>query len=132
MDSAQLYTIVVSITNISRLILQYSHSRYRSRCVEQCDAMQAALLEDIEQSNSQLLATVTHHLDTVVCRFWAWETSTDWWDRIVMQLWHDEQNFQMHKATFQELCDELSPALKHSNTKMRAALTVEKQVAKAL
>ncbi|CAM5127478.1 unnamed protein product [Eretmochelys imbricata] len=31
-----------------------------------------------------------------------------------------------------ELCDFLSPALRRKNTKMRAALTVEKQVAKAL
>ncbi|CAM4607227.1 unnamed protein product [Lepidochelys kempii] len=38
----------------------------------------------------------------------------------------------MRKGTFMELCDLLSPALKHKNTKMRAALTVEKQVAIAL
>ncbi|CAM4540845.1 unnamed protein product [Lepidochelys kempii] len=38
----------------------------------------------------------------------------------------------MHKGTFMELCDLLSPALRHKNTKMRAALTVEKQVAIAL
>ncbi|CAM5109571.1 unnamed protein product [Natator depressus] len=69
------------------------------------------------------------------CRFWAWETSTDWWDRIVLQVWGDSQwlrNFRMRRATFMELCDLLSPALKHKDTKMRAALTVEKQVAIAL
>ncbi|CAM4619372.1 unnamed protein product [Lepidochelys olivacea] len=38
----------------------------------------------------------------------------------------------MRQATFMELCDLLSPALKCQNTKMRAALTVEKQVAIAL
>ncbi|CAM5079468.1 unnamed protein product [Natator depressus] len=38
----------------------------------------------------------------------------------------------MHKGTFMELCDLLSPALKHQNTKIRAALTVHKQVAIAL
>ncbi|CAM4645550.1 unnamed protein product [Caretta caretta] len=71
----------------------------------------------------------------VECRFWAWETSTDWCDRIVLQVWDDSQrlqNFRMRKDTFMELCDLLSPALKHMNTKMRAALTVEKQVAIAL
>ncbi|EMP35032.1 hypothetical protein UY3_07808 [Chelonia mydas] len=49
---------------------------------------------------------------------------------MVMQLWDDEQllqNFRTRKTTFQKLCEELSPALKRSNTKMRAALTVEKQ-----
>ncbi|CAM5091023.1 unnamed protein product [Eretmochelys imbricata] len=71
----------------------------------------------------------------VECRFWARETSTDWWDLIVLQIWDDSQclrNFRMRKGTFMELCDLLSPALKRMNTKMRAALTVEKQVAIAL
>ncbi|CAM4613933.1 unnamed protein product [Caretta caretta] len=38
----------------------------------------------------------------------------------------------MRRATFMEICDLLSPALKCKDTKMRAALTVEKQVAIAL
>lgn len=38
----------------------------------------------------------------------------------------------MHKATFLEVCVELAPALWLSNTKIRAALTVEKQVAIAV
>ncbi|CAM4428060.1 unnamed protein product [Caretta caretta] len=38
----------------------------------------------------------------------------------------------MRKGTFMELCDLLSSALKRMNTKMRAALTVEKRVAIAL
>ncbi|CAM5089244.1 unnamed protein product [Natator depressus] len=68
-------------------------------------------------------------------QFWARETSTDWWDRIVLRVWDDSQwlqNFHMHKGTFMELCDLLSSALKCKNTKMRAALTVEKQVVIAL
>ncbi|CAM4614111.1 unnamed protein product [Lepidochelys olivacea] len=68
-------------------------------------------------------------------RLWAWETGTDWWNHIVLQVWDDSQwlqNFRMRKGTFMELCDLLSPALRHKNTKMRAALTVEKQVAIAL
>nr|XP_048685785.1 uncharacterized protein LOC125626624 [Caretta caretta]XP_048685786.1 uncharacterized protein LOC125626624 [Caretta caretta] len=35
----------------------------------------------------------------------------------------------MRRATFMELCDLLSPSLKHKDTRMRAALTVEKRVA---
>ncbi|CAM5088191.1 unnamed protein product [Eretmochelys imbricata] len=68
-------------------------------------------------------------------QFSAWETSTDRWDHIVLQVWDDSQwlqNFRMCKGTFMERCDLLFPALKHQNTKMRAALTVEKQVAIAL
>uniref|UniRef100_A0A8C8SK72 DDE Tnp4 domain-containing protein n=1 Tax=Pelusios castaneus TaxID=367368 RepID=A0A8C8SK72_9SAUR len=60
---------------------------------------------------------------------------TDWWDRIVLQLWDDEQwlqNFRMRKATFMELCRELAPALHHKDTQMRSAITVEKRVAIAL
>ncbi|XP_065455330.1 uncharacterized protein LOC135984327 [Chrysemys picta bellii] len=74
-------------------------------------------------------------VDTVECRFWAWQTSTDWWDYRVLQVWDDSQwlrNFRMHKATFLELCELLSLSLKCRNTKMRAALTVEKQMAIAL
>ncbi|XP_065423507.1 uncharacterized protein LOC135975652 isoform X1 [Chrysemys picta bellii] len=68
-------------------------------------------------------------------RFWARETNTEWWDLIVLQVWDDSQwlrNFHMRKGTFMELCDLLSPALKRQNTRMRAALTVEKRVAIAL
>ncbi|XP_048692166.1 uncharacterized protein LOC125630373 [Caretta caretta] len=74
-------------------------------------------------------------VDKVERRFWAQQTSTDWWDRIVFQVWDDSQwlrNFHIRKATFLELCELLSPSLKCRNTKMRAALTVEKQVAIAL
>nr|XP_048696687.1 uncharacterized protein LOC125632479 [Caretta caretta]XP_048696688.1 uncharacterized protein LOC125632479 [Caretta caretta] len=74
-------------------------------------------------------------VDTVKRQFWAQQTSTDWWDRIVLQVWDDSQwlqNFHMHKATFLELSQLLSPTLKHRNTKMRASLTVEKRVAIAL
>lgn len=38
----------------------------------------------------------------------------------------------MHKATSLELCVELAPALWLSNTKIRVALTVEKQVVIAM
>uniref|UniRef100_A0A8C3T2E5 DDE Tnp4 domain-containing protein n=1 Tax=Chelydra serpentina TaxID=8475 RepID=A0A8C3T2E5_CHESE len=61
--------------------------------------------------------------------------STTWWDRIVLQVWDESQwlrNFRMRKGTFMELCDLLSPALKHQNTRMRAALTVQKRVALTL
>ncbi|CAM5150761.1 unnamed protein product [Natator depressus] len=84
--------------------------------------------------NWDIMAAVGQ-VDTVERRFWARQTSTDWWDRTVLQVWDDSQwlqNFRMRKATFMELCELLSPALKRRNTKMRPALTVEKQVAIAL
>ncbi|KAG6920367.1 hypothetical protein G0U57_021268, partial [Chelydra serpentina] len=75
------------------------------------------------------------HVDAVERRFWARETSTDWWDRIVLLVWDESQwlrNFQMRKGTFLELCELLSPALKRQDTRMRAALTIQKRVAIAL
>lgn len=54
-----------------------------------------------------------------------------WWDHVLMQTWYDEQwlqNVGMHKATFLDLCAELFPALRHRDTRMRTALTEEKQV----
>ncbi|KAG6931370.1 hypothetical protein G0U57_001905, partial [Chelydra serpentina] len=75
------------------------------------------------------------HVDPVERRFWAREKSTDWWDRIVLQVWDESQwlrNFRMRKGTFLELCELLSPALKRQDTRMRAALTIQKRVAIAL
>uniref|UniRef100_A0A8C3HUY7 Putative nuclease HARBI1 n=1 Tax=Chrysemys picta bellii TaxID=8478 RepID=A0A8C3HUY7_CHRPI len=72
---------------------------------------------------------------TMECRFWARETSTEWWDHIVMEVWDDEQwlqNFRMRKATFMGLCEELAPTLRRKDTRLRAALPVEKRVAIAI
>ncbi|CAM4652789.1 unnamed protein product [Lepidochelys kempii] len=52
-----------------------------------------------------------------------------------MHVWDDEQwlqNFQMRKATFMGLCEELAPTLRHKDMRLRAALTLEKQVAIAI
>ncbi|EMP38781.1 hypothetical protein UY3_04100 [Chelonia mydas] len=48
------------------------------------------------------------HVDTIECRFWAWQTSTDWRDHIVLRVWDDSQwlqNFRLCKATFMKLCE---------------------------
>ncbi|CAM5164998.1 unnamed protein product [Natator depressus] len=93
---------------------------------------------DIDSSNAydtSLLVAFTDTLIIVERRFWAQETSTEWWDHIVMQVWDDEQwlqNFRMRKATFIGLCEELAPTLRRKDTRLRAALTVEKQVAIAI
>ncbi|CAM2115341.1 unnamed protein product [Caretta caretta] len=90
---------------------------------------------DINSRNTydtSLLVAFTDMLTTVECRFWARETSTKWWDHIVMLVWDDEQglqNFRMRKATFMGLCEELAPTLRRKVTRLRAALTVEKGAA---
>ncbi|XP_065420489.1 uncharacterized protein LOC135974940 isoform X3 [Chrysemys picta bellii] len=85
--------------------------------------------------DTKLLVSATNMLSTVEHRFWARETSTEWWDHIVMDVWDDEQwlqNFRMRKATFMGLCEDLAPTLRRKDTRLRAALPVEKQVAIAI
>ncbi|EMP41192.1 hypothetical protein UY3_01612 [Chelonia mydas] len=62
--------------------------------------------DDINSSNAydtSLFVVFTDMLTTMECHSWARETSTEWWDQIVLQVWDDEQwlqNFWMRKATF--------------------------------
>nr|XP_048681303.1 uncharacterized protein LOC125624539 [Caretta caretta] len=52
-----------------------------------------------------------------------------------MQVWDDKQrlqNFRMRKATFMGLCGELAPTLWRKDTRLRAALMVEKRMAVAV
>ncbi|XP_075791513.1 uncharacterized protein LOC142830452 [Pelodiscus sinensis] len=68
-------------------------------------------------------------------RVWRLDTSSDWWDRLVLQQWDDDQwlrNFRMRKATFRELCTWLTPALQHQDTHLQPAIPVEKRIAIAL
>nr|XP_048715879.1 uncharacterized protein LOC125640857 [Caretta caretta] len=136
MEPAQLTAAVASIVNTLRIVLQYVQNIAKRRQHE--DDCEKNMDTDVPEStgcgNWDILAAVGL-VDTVECRFWARQTSTDLRVRIVLQVWDDSQwlqNFLMHKATFLELYELLSPALKHRNTKMRAALTVEKRVAIAL
>uniref|UniRef100_A0A674IZS0 DDE Tnp4 domain-containing protein n=1 Tax=Terrapene triunguis TaxID=2587831 RepID=A0A674IZS0_9SAUR len=110
------------------------------RRLQRGDESDEEIYMDIDLSQSTGLSNVQimvllGKVRAVERQFWARETSTDWWDRIVLQVWDDSQwlrNFRMRKGTFMEFCDLLSPALKRQNTRMRAALTVEKRVAIAL
>ncbi|XP_075762331.1 uncharacterized protein LOC142819396 [Pelodiscus sinensis] len=68
-------------------------------------------------------------------RVWRFDTSSDWWDRLVMEIWDDQdwlRNFRMRKTTFQELCTWLAPALQRQDTHLRPAIPLEKRVAIAL
>ncbi|XP_074863292.1 BBSome complex member BBS4 isoform X2 [Carettochelys insculpta] len=64
-------------------------------------------------------------------RLWSYPTSTDWWEQLVLSEWDDDcwlQNFCMSRQTFLELCQWLIPALRHQDTFMWRALSVEKRV----
>ncbi|XP_075759624.1 uncharacterized protein LOC112545077 isoform X1 [Pelodiscus sinensis] len=68
-------------------------------------------------------------------RIWCLDTSSDWWDRIVLESWGDQQwtqNFRMRRDTFLELCEWLAPALHRRDTRMRPAIPLQKRVAIAL
>ncbi|CAM4581038.1 unnamed protein product [Lepidochelys kempii] len=142
MEPAQITAAVMSIVNTSHIILQYVQNqnlqKQARRQPQRGDKSDEDMDTDFSQSmgpgNLDILVAVGQ-AHTMERQFWARETSIDWWDRIVLQVWDDFQwlrYFRMRKGAFMELCDLLSPALKHKNTKMRAALTVHKQMAIAL
>ncbi|XP_067394775.1 uncharacterized protein, partial [Emydura macquarii macquarii] len=135
MDTDELCAVILSMTNTTWLILDYFLSEAVSESMFFTTVTLRALIQAIDTNNDRLLQAITFHLQSVDRRFWCRETSTDWWDRIVMQLWDDDQwlqNFRMRKATFLGLCSQLSPSPKHMNTHLRQAMTVEKRVAIAL
>ncbi|CAM5160045.1 unnamed protein product, partial [Natator depressus] len=133
MEPTQITAAVMSIVNTSCIILQYMQNQNLQKQARRRRQRGDKSDEDMDTDFSQ--NTGPSNLDILVAMGQAHETSTDWWDHTVLQVWDDSQwlrNFCMHKSTFMELCDLLSPALKCKNTKMRAALTVHKQVAIAL
>ena len=68
-------------------------------------------------------------------REWRKERSTDWYDRIVLQTFTDEQwveNFRMRRQTFNEVCRILEPDLSPKDSTVRDAIDVQKQVAVTL
>ncbi|CAM4579078.1 unnamed protein product [Lepidochelys olivacea] len=144
MEPAQLTLAIRSTFNTTCIIQQYMQhqnlvKRYRvSRRRQRGDVSDEDMDTDFSQSRGPGnvgIMVLMGQVHAVERRFWARETSTNWWDRIVLQVWDDSQwlqNFRKRKGTFMELCDLLSPALRRMNTKIRAALTVEKQVAIAL
>lgn len=89
--------------------------------------MNILFYESLELNELQMLLAFDP-LGTVQSQFWYCQTSTDWWDCIVIQAWDNQQwlhNFCMLKAAVMEVCGLLSPTLKHKNT-IRPALTMEK------
>ncbi|XP_053875723.1 E3 ubiquitin-protein ligase RNF144B isoform X1 [Malaclemys terrapin pileata] len=146
MEPAQITAAIMSTMNTTRIVLEYMQSQDMPkqnqvrRRLQRSDESDEEIDMDIDlslstgPSNVQIMVLLGQ-VHAVERQFWARETSTDWWDRIVLQVWDDSQwlrNFCMRKGTFMELCDLLSLALKRQNTRMRAALTVEKRVAIAL
>ncbi|CAM5147600.1 unnamed protein product [Eretmochelys imbricata] len=139
MEPVQLTTAVMTIVNTSCIIVQFiqnQHLKNQARKQRQCgdEDMNTDFSKTMVPGNLEIMVLLGQ-VHAMECRFWAWETSTEWWDRILLQVWDDSQwlrNFCMHKGTSMEFCDLLSPALKCRNTKMRAALTVHKRVAIAL
>ncbi|XP_053861194.1 uncharacterized protein LOC128823112 [Malaclemys terrapin pileata] len=144
MEPAQLNAAVMNIVNTSRVLVQFMLNQNlqnqvrRRRRLQHGDKSDEDMDTEFSQTAGPSALEIMVLMGQVLSmerRFWARETSTDWWDHIVFQVWDDSQwlrNFRMRKGTFMKLCDLLSPALKHQNTKMRVALTVEKRVAIAL
>ncbi|XP_050791623.1 uncharacterized protein LOC127041871 isoform X1 [Gopherus flavomarginatus] len=127
MEPELLRTLLMNVTSTSRLAVEL-FLQLQSDSEESDDA-----IDSPDACDNTLL--VTDMLSTTERRLWARETSTEWWDHIVLQVWDDEQwlqNFRMRKATFMGLCAELAPTLRRKDTRLRAALSVEKRVAIAI
>lgn len=72
----------------------------------------------------------TEHFAMVNCWYRVHETSTEWWNYIVMQVWDDEQRLQniwIHKSIFLELCQNL-PQHWSTKTPKREQLSHEGKV----
>ncbi|KAG6938877.1 hypothetical protein G0U57_004526 [Chelydra serpentina] len=142
MEPTVIIAAVMAIVNTSRLIVHLFQRQMLRNCArrlrqrgEDIDSERGTDLSQSTGPRTVDIMVALGHVDAVERRFWAQETSTDWWDHIVLQVWDESQwlrNFWMRKSTFLELCDLLSPALKRQDTRMRAALTVQKRVAIAL
>ncbi|EMP40863.1 UPF0636 protein C4orf41 like protein [Chelonia mydas] len=94
MHPALLTNMLLAWTNTSRVAVELFLKLQRQ---EKCDI-------DLAMSSSydmRLLVAFTEVLTTIERRFWAGETSSEWWDHIIMHVWDDEQwlqNFWMKKA----------------------------------
>uniref|UniRef100_A0A452HRH7 DDE Tnp4 domain-containing protein n=1 Tax=Gopherus agassizii TaxID=38772 RepID=A0A452HRH7_9SAUR len=129
MEPELLRTLLMNVASTSRMAVEL-FLQLQSDSEESDDD-----IETPDAQDTKLLVAVTDVLSTVERRLWARETSTQWWDHIVLQSWDDEQwlqNFRMRKATFMALCAELAPTLRRRDTRLRAALPVEKRVAIAI
>uniref|UniRef100_A0A8C3FU42 DDE Tnp4 domain-containing protein n=1 Tax=Chrysemys picta bellii TaxID=8478 RepID=A0A8C3FU42_CHRPI len=131
MEPELLRRMLTYLASISCLVVElFLKTQSDSESEESDDA-----IEPRNAYDTKLLVAFTDMLSTVERRFWARETSTEWWDYIIMEVWDDEQwlqNFRMRKATFMGLCEELAPTLQRKDTRLRAALPVEKRVAIAI
>nr|XP_025037658.1 protein ANTAGONIST OF LIKE HETEROCHROMATIN PROTEIN 1-like [Pelodiscus sinensis] len=84
---------------------------------------------------SEARASLWHPHPRVERPLWRLDTSTDWWDRMVLGQWDDQQwlrNFHMQKRTFMELCAWLTPALQRDTTRLRAPNPIKKRVSIAV
>ncbi|XP_050809901.1 iron-sulfur protein NUBPL isoform X5 [Gopherus flavomarginatus] len=118
-EPAQISASVLTIVNTSCIIQQYVQylekqaRKRRQRDYYTDEDMDTDVPRSTACGNWEIMMALgqVHAMER---RFWARETSIDWWDCIVLQVWDDSQwlrNFRMYRATFVELCDLLSPAL---------------------
>ncbi|EMP37676.1 Methionine synthase reductase [Chelonia mydas] len=115
MEPAQITLAIRSTLNSTCSIQQYMQrqnlaKRNRMSRRRQCgDESDEDMDTDFSQSTgpgSVGIMVLMGQVHAVERRFWAQETSTDWWDHIVLQVWDDShwlRNFCMRKGTFMEL-----------------------------
>ncbi|XP_065437220.1 uncharacterized protein LOC135980856 [Chrysemys picta bellii] len=105
METAQLTitAAVVSIVNTLRPILEYMQNRAK-RCQHEEDFdedMDTDIPESTGFGNWDIMMAVGL-VDTVECQFWTRQTSTDWWDHIVLQISKSSDHSQCGLQSFSE------------------------------
>ncbi|XP_053896523.1 integrin beta-1-binding protein 2 isoform X3 [Malaclemys terrapin pileata] len=104
MEPAQITAAIMSTMNTTRIVLEYMQSQdmpkqnqdQPKRRLQHGDESDGDIDMDIDLSQSTgpsnvQIMVLLGQVHAVERRFWARETSTDWWDRIVLQVWDDSQ-----------------------------------------
>ncbi|EMP40904.1 Leucyl-tRNA synthetase, cytoplasmic [Chelonia mydas] len=102
MEPAQITLAIRSTLNTTLVIQQYMQhqnlgkrnraSRRRQRSDESDEDMDTDFSQSTGPGNVGIMVLMGQ-VHAVERRFWAWETSTDWWDRIVLQMSKSTGNF---------------------------------------
>ncbi|EMP36702.1 hypothetical protein UY3_06097 [Chelonia mydas] len=83
MEPELLRSMLTSLTSTSRLAVELF-------LMIQSDSAGSDNINSSNAYDTSLLVAFTDMLTTVEHRFCAWETSTEWWDHIVMQVWDED------------------------------------------
>uniref|UniRef100_A0A8C8VJI1 ATP binding cassette subfamily A member 1 n=1 Tax=Pelusios castaneus TaxID=367368 RepID=A0A8C8VJI1_9SAUR len=86
MDSAVILNAAFSIVNTAQILLRFAFG-YDS----EHDTDDSVSDDDSIENQTDILISFADQQHSLNRRVWSRQTSTDWWERIVLQLWDDDQ-----------------------------------------